>query len=60
MDELYRKNSKLNIEIEGRIREIGKNNLEEKFKKVFDIFDMIFVSVNSDFSSYLFEKREQK
>lgn len=60
LDELYRKNSKLNIEIEGRIREIGKNNLEEKFKKVFDIFDMIFVSVNSDFSSYLFEKKRTK
>ena len=28
LDELYRKDSKLNIEIESKIREIGKNNLE--------------------------------
>lgn len=60
LDELYNRASEINKIVEEKVVQIGKNELEEKFKKVFDIFDMIFDSVNSNFSSYLFTKRNTK
>lgn len=60
LDKLYEKDSKQNKLIEDKVSKIGKNVLEESFKKVFDVFDMIFDSVQSDFSSYLFEKKNTK
>lgn len=60
LDKLYEQDSKLNKQIEGKVSEIGKDILEEKFKKVFDVFDMIFDSVQSNFSSYLFAKKKTR
>lgn len=60
LDKLYEKGTKQNTEIERKVNELGKTLLEDAFKKVFDVFDMIFNSVNSDFSSYLFEKKNTK
>lgn len=58
LDNLYNRGSVLNVKIESEIQKIGKDVLEDKFAKVFDIIDMIFDSVNSDFSSYLFIKKQ--
>lgn len=60
LDELYDRSTEINAQIEQKVIQAGKNLLEEKFKKVFDIFDMIFDSVNSNFSSYLFVKKNTK
>lgn len=60
LDKLYEKDSNQNKLIEDKVSKIGKIVLEESFKKVFDVFDMIFDSVQSDFSSYLFEKKNTK
>lgn len=60
LDDLYEKGTTLNNEVETKVSEIGKTVLEEKFKCVFDMFDMIFDSVNSDFSSYIFVKKNTK
>lgn len=60
LDALYDRNTEINKQIEQKVLDIGKNSLEEKFKKVFDVFDMIFASVNSNFSSYLFTKKNTK
>lgn len=56
LDNLYKKGNKCNIKIEKIVAEVGKDNLEDKFTKVFDIIDMIFNSVNSNFSSFIFNK----
>lgn len=60
LDLLYKKDTPLNKKVETEVKKIGKDILEDKFKKVFDSFDMIFDSVNSDFSSYLFSKKNTK
>ncbi len=57
LDQLYEKGTILNNQIENRISELGKDNLENKFRKTFDTIDMVFDSVNSDFSSFLFSSR---
>lgn len=58
LDKLYEKNSTLNARVENRIIELGKDILENKFARVFDLIDMIFDSVESDFSSYLFDTKK--
>lgn len=50
LDQLYQKGTKLNNQIENKVLKFGKDILEDKFRKVFDTIDMIFNSVNSDFS----------
>lgn len=60
LDNLYIKGNKLYEQIERKVAEFGKDFLEEKIKKVFDTIDMIFDSVNSDFSSYIFDKKNTK
>lgn len=54
LDALYNPNSKLGAEIENIVRERGIQNLENTFKSVFDTFEMIFNTVHSNFTSYLF------
>lgn len=60
LDNLYIKGNALFDKIEEKVDEIGKNLLEEKFKKVFDTLDMIFDSVHSNFSSYIFDQKNTK
>ena len=60
LDCLYEQGSKLNMLIETEMNKIGKEELEDSFKQVFDLFDMIFDSVNSNFSAYLFKKKNTK
>lgn len=60
LDDLYEQGTELNLEVEAKVRQYGKNTLEDEFKLVFDTFDMIFNSVNSNFSSYLFEKKKTR
>lgn len=57
LDLLYESGTELNSEISRKIDELGKDTLEDKFAAVFDSIDMIFDSVNSDFSSFLFSSR---
>lgn len=59
LDNLYKKGTALNNQIEDIISNKGKDDLEDKFAKVFDVIDMIFASVSSDFSSYLFPDRKK-
>lgn len=54
LNQLYNKETKLGALIESKVSEIGKDVLEDKFAKTFDTIDMIFNSVHSDFSSFLF------
>lgn len=60
LDALYEPGSELNLEVEARLAEIGKDNLEDQFKNVFDTIDMIFDSVDSDFSSFLFVSKKTR
>lgn len=60
LDNLYEKGTKLNKQIESKVAELGKSLLEEQFKKVFDTIDMIFDSVESNFSSYIFSEKKTK
>lgn len=60
LDSLYENGTKLNEQVETKVSELGKDLLEEQFKKVFDTIDMIFASVESDFSTYLFPERKTK
>jgi len=60
LDKLYETGTELNLEIENKVSELNKIKLEDEFSYIFDIIDMIFDSVHSDFSSYLFEKRNTK
>ena len=60
LDKLYQEGTELNKLVNLSIKIKGKANLEDAFKKAFDAFDMIFNSVNSDFSSYLFTERKTK
>jgi Protein of unknown function DUF262. len=60
LDNLYIKGNELYDQIEAKVIEMGKDLLEEKFKKVFDTIDIIFDSVHSDFSSYIFDKKNTK
>ncbi len=57
LDDLYDANTQLGAAVEDRVAEIGKDVLENKFADIFDQIDMIFDSVHSDFSSYLFDVR---
>lgn len=54
LDDLYQQGTKRYKVIEECIKSYDKYRLEESFKKVFDIIDMIYDSVNSNFSEYLF------
>lgn len=60
LDDLYERGTELNEKIEERVSETGKNLLEEQFKKVFDTIDMIFDSVESNFSAYVFSEKNTK
>lgn len=60
LDDLYIKGNEFYDKIEAKVIEAGKDLLEEKFKKVFDTIDMIFDSVHSDFTSYIFDKKNTK
>lgn len=60
LDKLYDNTEKLYMRIEEKVAEFGKDYLEEKFKKTFDTMDMIFNSVDSDFSSYLFAQKRTR
>lgn len=57
LNQLYQKGTKLNNQVEEKVAELGKDMLEDKFRKVFDTIDMIFDAVNSNFSSFLFSDR---
>lgn len=60
LDRLYDVNTAINKQIEQKVIHIGKDLLEDKFKKTFDVFDMIFDAVNSNFSSYLFDEKKTR
>lgn len=60
LDDLYHQGTKRYKEIEECIKSYDKCRLEESFKKVFDIIDMIFDSVNSNFSEYLFKVKRTR
>ena len=60
LDKLYSRGEILNEQIENKIKITGKELLESQFKTVFDTIDMIFNSVNSNFSSYLFEEKRTR
>jgi Protein of unknown function DUF262. len=60
LDKLYENGTKLNNKIEDIIAGFDKFELEDKFVHVFDVIDMIFDSVKSDFSSYIFSKTREK
>lgn len=60
LDALYFYETELSKRVEEEVAKIGKEALENSFKKVFDTFDMIFESVNSNFSSYLFDRKRTK
>lgn len=54
LDDLYQKGTTLNEQVEKKVGEFGKDNLESQFRNVFDTIDMVFDAVNSNFSSFLF------
>lgn len=58
LDRLYTKDNKLNLQVELKLQKIGKDVLEDKFAKVFDTFDTIFKSINSDFTSFICDKKK--
>ena len=58
LDNLYKKGTELNNQIEKIVNDYGKDLLEGKFKEVFDTIDMIFDSVHSDFSTFLFDNKK--
>lgn len=58
LDDLYNTKTYLGKNIEDRVCDMGKDELEDKFASVFDYIDTIFESVKSDFSSYLFSERK--
>lgn len=60
LDALYNETTRLGSQIDAKIKEVGKDNLENTFAHVFDVIDMIFESVNSDFSSYLFDVKKTR
>lgn len=60
LDDLYQQGTKRYKVIEECIKSYDKYRLEESFKKVFDIIDMIFDSVNSNFSEYLFKVKRTR
>ena len=57
LDRLYENGTELNSKVEQKVIQCGKDLLENKFAKIFDVIDMIFDSVNSNFSSYIFNKK---
>lgn len=57
LDQLYQEGTALNHKVEDKVAELGKDALENKFRKVFDTIDMIFNAVNSNFSSFLFHNK---
>lgn len=60
LDNLYKQGTKLFDKIEEYVKTYDKYRLEDSFKKVFDTIDMIFDSVNSNFSEYLFKIKKTK
>lgn len=60
LDDLYLLGKSLNNEIERKIDQAKKTSLEDLFKRTFDIFDMIFDAINSNFTQYFFEKKNTK
>ncbi len=60
LNQLYDINSKLGKQIEQRVLQLGKDELENNFSRVFDEVDMIFNAVNSDFTSFLFKLKKTK
>lgn len=57
LDNLYKKGTKLNSVIEQAVAKRGKEKLELHFRRCFDMIDMVFDSVQSDFSSFLFTNK---
>lgn len=57
LDDLYTSGTKLNTKIEQKVAELGKSNLEDQFRRTFDVIDTMFISVGSDFSSFLFDSK---
>lgn len=60
LNKMYKKGEKYNKIINKEIEKIGINYLEEKMRHIFDIIEMIFNSVDSDFSSWIFNERKSK
>lgn len=58
LDALYEEGSSLNKKIEQKMSEFDNGVLETKFVKVFDTFDMVFDSIESDFSSSMFSRKK--
>ena len=58
LNNLYSDNKVIADNINKKIKIIGKEKLEEKFKFIFDEIDNIFDSVNSTFTDYLYEKKD--
>jgi len=56
LDKLYESGSEINEKIENIIKPLDKYKLEDRFVQVFDTIDMIFDSVESNFSVYIFSK----
>lgn len=57
LDNLYDISTPLGKEIDNIILDMGKEKLEDDFSKVFDEIDMIFSSVESNFSEFIFSEK---
>lgn len=57
---LYRSETKNFKSVSEKINKIGKDNLEEFCKNVFNQIDMIFESVGSNFTDYLYPRKNAK
>lgn len=60
LDKMYAQGDKLNESLNAAVKEIGIANLEDRMKQVFDTIEMVFNSVDSDFSSWMFKNRKSK
>lgn len=60
LNSLYRSETNNSNIVSKKINEIGKDNLEQFCKNVFDQIDMIFESVDSNFTDYLYPKKNAK
>lgn len=59
LDDAYAEDSELAKELDNAVKEYDSYELVDSFVKIFDMIDVIFGSVNSDFTSWLFENRRK-
>ena len=59
LDQLYNSDTEYGREIVEVINTIGMQEIEQRFKQTFDLFDTIFASVNSNFTDFIFEGKHK-